>query len=1088
MRPVVKQTLKQAVFFNIVFVILLITGTFSVTQIPLENMPPVDMGKVFILTSYFGASAEDVEKLVTVKIEEALEGLENIEFVQSKSFRNYSSVIVDMVDDVNYEDLYDELRFQVLSIQDSLPEEADEPTFLYVDTHLWMPVININLIGDMPQRSLKLFAEELKTELLTVSEVRDVYISGEFTREFQVSIDPAKLRRYGITFEEVGNAVTTANTRLPTGRFRSEQSEYMLNAGKRFSSQEEVLSVVVRRDGDGNFIRVRDLVVNARLHHRDPDVIPSINGENTLQLNVSKQDKGNAVTISEKVKKIAREFEVLHQKEGLQVVFSEDSTIEINDSVSTLGGNLLLGMGLVLVILWITLGLRNALMTAIGIPFAFLCTIMIMHFMGVSLNTISLFAFVLVTGIMVDDAVIIVENIHRHLQMGKTKKDAVVDGTSEVMMPVVASAVTTVLAFLPMLLMSGATGDFFAEIPKTVTFALIASLFEALFILPIHMLDFGPSVKAQRVIDDHEDPFHHLERGLFHPLWKIYHAVIRRLLNNKILTIIGVNTLFFGSVVALVVSAMGIMPLIKVEFFSSNYSRFHVTIQMPVGTSVETTDKVVRELSNFVMSFGEGVTESAAGRAGYYESEDYQRHSAHYHGQVVVTLPELSQRNFPDNPENDPIQHLEFMKDSIAKHIEEQYGSSSLKPVVQVFAEKDGPPTGKAVNIRVSGSTTDTAIQAADRFLEYFENTAEFQDLREIEDDRPRYIKTVNYLPEHEKILEYGLSSQRVMALVANTLNGYYAGEFRTEDEEIDLKVRLARKTDEVNPQQIGLEVPSDVLDLPVVEDSASPIRLRDLVRLEYTLEPDRLARYKGKPSITIKADIREGSKLTPARVQHLVNGYYHENREHFQNASISFGGEFEATNKSYQSLSFAFIIAVLGIFLVLATQFNSYWQPLIIISAIPLALIGVVLGLILTRTTFTVGSFMAVIGLAGIAVNDSLLLVEFMNIRYKAGRPLRDAVIEACAMRMRPVLITTITTLLGLLPMAIGIPSKSLSWAPMAMAFVAGLGSATILTLLIVPVEYELYQSIRDWFQTKREQRQQKLASNRLKAPRTTA
>ncbi len=414
--------------------------------------------------------------------------------------------------------------------------------------------------------------------------MQNVEISQAYDKEFHVSVDPARLRKFGITFNQVANAVRSANTKIPTGRFRTESTEYMLDAGKKLRSQEQVLNIVVRRDGDGNFIRVRDLVTNARISYRDPSGIPSVNGENTLSLRVIKEEEGNSITISKQVKDISRNFETVHEKDGIKIVFTNDSTIEINDSVNTLGGNLILGMFLVTVLLWLTLGFRNAMLTAVGIPFAFLCTIIIMYLSKVSLNTISLFSFVLVTGIMVDDAVIIMENIFRHLQMGKSKKEAVTDGTAEVMLPVITSAVTTILAFLPMLIMSGSTGEFFAQIPKTVTFALIASLFEALFILPIHILDWGPKRINGHAATEDEDPYHHLKAGLFSPLWKLYHRIITMLLNHKFFAFSFIIGLFFVAMTILILSVSGIMPLIKVEFFPGNYFRYHITVTLPVGT------------------------------------------------------------------------------------------------------------------------------------------------------------------------------------------------------------------------------------------------------------------------------------------------------------------------------------------------------------------------------------------------------------------------------------------------------------------------------------------------------------------------
>jgi multidrug efflux pump subunit AcrB len=1066
MKSVVQFSIKQTVLLNVVFVILVVAGAFSIFTTPLENMPVVDMGNVFIHTVYYGASANDVEQLVTAEIEEALDGLEDVEYIKSDSYRNFSSVDVKFIDDSDYRARYDELRFRVLNIKNELPPDADESTFMYLDTNAWLPVIIVNITGDLSQRSLERYAEELRTALLTIPDVREAKVEGEYDTEFHVSLDPEKLRRFGITFQQVVNAIRSANTKIPTGRFRTREWEYMLDAGDRLNSQEEVLKTVVRRDGDGNFVRVRNLVTSARLSHRDPSVIPSVNGLSTVRLPVTKEEKGNAVEISEAVKKVAREFEAKHARDGIQVIFTNDSTIEINDSINTLGGNLLLGMGLVTIVLWITLGFRNAMLTAIGIPFAFLCSVLMMRLTGVSLNNISLFAFVLVTGIMVDDAVIIVENIYRHFQMGKSRKTAVIDGTAEVMLPVIASALTTVLAFIPMLMMTGSTGDFFAYIPKTVTYALLASLIEALFILPIHFLDWGPrdgsQVKHKPPQHDAEDTFSHLEAGLFSPFWNVYRWAVEKILDHKIITFTALTIILIASIGILVLSASGLLPLIKVEFFPGNYFRYHVTITTPVGTAIEQTDAIVRNLSGYIMSLGTAQAHSTSGSAGYYEDEDYARHDGSHFGQIVVTLPEDKLRDFPENPSNDPQLHLDYIRRKLADFVRQEYPAGDLVPFVRVFKESDGPPTGKAVNIRVTGIILVDAVNASNRLRTFMQQNPELTDLVDLADNRPNFHKTFKFVPKQEAVFEFGLNPATVTQMVAGALNGQYVGKFRTIDEEVDLMVRIARTSDRGNIRGTGLAEPLDILSIPVVEDSTAPILLRDLIEVKPVNEPDVTSRYKGKPTVTLTADITSGSRLSPARVQVLVNNFVKSEADEFSGITLAYGGEFETTSKSYASLTMAFFIALLAIYMVLATQFKDYFQPLMIISSVPMALIGVVFGLLITRTTFTLGSFLAIIGLTGLAVNDSLLLIDFMNVRLRQGKHLRRAIIESCAARMRPVLITTITTTLGLLPMAIGIPNKSISWAPMATAFVSGLISATVLTLLITPVNYEAFEQLK--------------------------
>lgn len=1062
MPKLVKYTLKQTVFINVLFVILVVAGLFSLFTNPTENLPLVDIGKVFIHTVYYGASADDVEQLVSREIEEALESMEDVEYVQSNSYRNFSSVQVKFIDDTDYEGLYDELRFRVLNIKDELPRGVDEPTFIWIDTDIWIPVIIVHLSGGLPLQSLERYAEELRAILISVPEVRDVDIEGEPDDEFHLSLNPERMRRFGVTFDQVVRAVESAGTKIPSGRFRTGDTAYMLDSGARLRSQDDVLEVIVRRDGDGNYIRVRDLVTSARLHYRDPITTPSVNGRTAVRLVVTKEEQGSAVAISEEIKARAHSFGRMHAGEGLQVVFTNDSTIEINDSIRILGGNLMLGMGLVVIVLWLTLGFRNAMLTAVGIPFSFLCAITVMKLTGVTINTISIFSFVLVTGIIVDDAVIIVENTFRHMQMGKSRRQAIIDGTSEVMLPIISSALTTALAFIPMLIMTGSTGDFFSIIPKTVSYALFASLLEALFILPIHFFDWGPkSAEALPVDEDEEAPFAHLQHGPFGTIWRIYRRAVIWVLDHKAIAILAINAGFISAMALLLLSMFGIAPLIKVKFFPGNYFRYHVTLQTAAGTSLERTDAIVKDVSAFIMSLGTRQAHSTAGYTGFYEDQDYVRHYGPNYGQVVVTLPEKRERDFPDNPGNDPMVHLGYTRRHIKDYVAQTYADDPAHPRVQVFEEGDGPPTGKPVNVRVQAQTNAAAIAASDLLLTQMRDDTHLADLVDLGDNRPVRYRTVKFEPRQEAVYQYNLSAAQITAIVAGVLNGRPAGPFRAEDEEVDLIVRMARADDLVS-DAASLSTPLDALAVPVIEDSAAPIYLRDLVTTRFVEEPNVRSRYQGKPTITISADIRPGSNLSAAVVQKRVVNHFNAVADDLPGVSLSFGGEFESTTKSYISLALAFGIALMGIYMVLASQFRDYLQPLMILTAVPFAIIGVAYGIFFTRTLFTIGSFIATIGLSGVAVNNTILLIDFMNKRIRAGKELRQAILESCAARMRPVLITTITTLLGLLPMAIGIPSKSISWAPMATAFVTGLCSATLLALLITPANCELLGSLR--------------------------
>jgi len=284
----VNLSLKQTVFINVVFIILMVGGIYSVFHTPVENLPPVAIGKVFITTVHYGASAEDVEQLVTREIEEAIDGLESVEYVQSTSMRNVSSVLVKFIDDTDYRHLYDELRLRVLNIRNELPQEVDDPIFTYLDSQEWKPVIVANLIGELSNASLTLLAEELKSDLRKIDGVQEVELHGDYHQEFQVHLDPEKLRSTGVSFAEVGQAISDSNIKIPSGRYRQGGRNTLLDTGRTFERQQQVLDVAVRRDGDGNFIYVRDLIAQASLNYRDPDIISTVNGLSTVSLKVKK--------------------------------------------------------------------------------------------------------------------------------------------------------------------------------------------------------------------------------------------------------------------------------------------------------------------------------------------------------------------------------------------------------------------------------------------------------------------------------------------------------------------------------------------------------------------------------------------------------------------------------------------------------------------------------------------------------------------------------------------------------------------------------------------------------------------------------
>ncbi|MEW8283750.1 MAG: efflux RND transporter permease subunit [Candidatus Thiodiazotropha taylori] len=1044
MRDLVAFSLKQRVFYNLMFVVLIVVGFITLFALPAERYPNFGFGEVIISTVYPGASPVEVESLVTRKIEDALEQVDDVEWINSTSFSGRSNIRVKFIDDSDYDTLFNEVRFEVLNVISELPQGVDPPQLLNAKVQDWLPVIAVNLLGDQSNRALALMGEEIKTRILKVPEVQQVEFSGKQTQEFHIYLDAQKLRELGVTFDQVAQALIGANHTIPAGKYTNDSGEFLVKMDERFNNLEQVQSTVVRRDADGSLVKVSDLASRIGMDYRDPIVIASVNGKPSLGLKIIKSEKGNAMKIRDQVIAIVEEFRPTLKAQGVDLVLTQDSTVYIKDGLSTLGMNMLVGISLVSLIIWYFMGVRNAGLVTIGIPFAFMITMLIMYLTGNSLNEITLFSFVLVTGIVVDDAIVVTENIYRHVQEGDPLRDAIINGTTEVALPVISATMTTVAAFLPMLIMTGSTGQFFALVPKAVTFAIVASLIECLLILPIHYLDFGPrSQNASKLLER--------DNAMMRVARRFTDWLLNLTMRFRLLSVFIVSLLFVVSVVIIGLSASGKVPLIRIQFFPDDYKIYYVDVVGPSNVSLDEIDSRVKQIAQTVMEDGPGMASAASGLAGMYFNEDYEPIYGNNHGSVIVTMPSAKEQTF-----DDPLAHLQRMRDKL-KPIYEKDGYH-----LHVHPQNDGPPSGKDINVRVVGANVEAVSALSAELLKFMQASDVIgPNLIDLKDDRGVPKRVFRLQVDQQLVAEYGLDNSQVAQLAASVLDGRYLGKYRHIDEEVDIKLRI-------DPG--ALREPENALYIPVIEDAGRPVYLSDLVQVKAYNESGEIKRYQGQRAISLKADIREGAPTSTPAVVEAVRRHYETIREEYPGATVTFGGEHEDTQRSFQSLAYAFIIAVLVMYVILATQFQSYLQPLIILSAVVFALIGVVFGKLVTQSLFTVNSFIAVIGVAGVVVNDALVLIDFINKRYRSGMTRREAITEGVHIRLRPILLTTLTTSLGLLPMAVGFPSYSLVWGTMASTFVTGLAAATALTLFIIPVLWDLLMGLQERIARRRE------------------
>jgi len=1047
MQAFFRAILAQRVLTNLLFVIGIVVGLFALASLPVERYPNVQMGKVMITTVYPGASPQDIEALVTTKIEDALDDLKYVEFVQATSYRDRSVVVVKFIDDTDYDTLYTELRLKVLGQMNELPRGIDPPTFTMIDVNEWMPVVTVNLVGERSNRALALMADEMKLELRRIPGVQEVEVQGEYTRELHVELSPTLMATYGVTIDDVAQALQNANISVPAGSFENASGEFIVLVDEKFRTRSDVARAVIRRDGDGAFLTVGQVAQDIRPDYREPAVISSVNGRDAVQLNLKKTPQGNALDIVPEVLRIVERFRPTLERDGVEVLLSRDQRDQIGESISTLGSNLLAGIVLVFGIIHLFMGLRNATLTVVGIPFSFLLTMVFMWVGGWSLNEITLFSFVLVSGIIVDDAIVVLENIYRHLQEGRPMREAIVLGASEVSLPVVAATATTVAAFLPMLMMSGSTGEFFAQIPVAISAALVASLFECLITLPPHFMDWPGRRSAI-----HEARHVHTaqsERRIMRLMRAGAARVVGFTMRHRVKSLAIAAAAFLLALFILGVSVSGVMPLMRIKFFPEEYFNYIIDVQGPATTSTAQLNERLKAISARLLAGGEGQIRTTTATAGMMFNEDYEAEMGSNMGAIIVELPLPGDQAFPDNPDNSPSLHLDWVRRHLAPLAGEGW-------TIRVRPEPGGPPSGKSINVRVVGPNPASVAALAEEIKRFLRSREDiFPHLLDFGDNLGRPARVVRFRPDPERCAEYGLSPAQVATFAATILDGRFVGEYRATDEDVDIRLKMS---------SVHLERPEQALDQVVIQHPAGPVRLGDVAAMETYTEPYKLNRYQDNPTVAISANLREGAPVSVPGIVRAVREHHAAVKFDYPGAELTFAGEFETTQRSYTSLLYAYLVALLIIYMILATQFQSYTQPILIMTTIVFSLTGVILGKFLTQGLFTVNSFIATIGVSGVAVNDAIVLIDFLNRLHAQGLERKAAILEAIRVRLRPILLTTLTTVLGLLPMAVGFPTYSLVWGSMASTFVTGLCTATLLTLFIIPILWDMLHGFHDW------------------------
>lgn len=1010
-------SVTKPVLVNILMITILALGGFSLMRLPQEQFAEVPFYWVNVIVPYPGASAADIESSVTIPVENAFTGISKLKAISSTTSEGLSVVRVEFDDGISNEEfltLYQDAQTRFSQVE--LPEGTLDPVLDDFSSADFLPVIEVVVSGNIPYDQLQDTATSLRDQLLRVQDVADVDIIGLPERQILVNLDPVKTASLGLSIAEVTRAIQEENSTISGGTLNTGSREYLLRTIGSISTVDDISDVIVRRSSSGNgVVRVNDIaeVIDG---FDDDSSVSRFNGETSVSLRITKVPRGSSVAVVTGTKEIVEEAQK-NFNAGAKITLFNDSTVQIASSLSVLTTNALLGLVILVIVLWLFIGLRNALMTALGIPVAFALTFLVLDLSGETINTNTLFGLVLVLGLIVDHAIVVIENSYRLRLSGYDRHQSAIIGTDQVVWPVIAATGTTVAAFLPLMIIPGTIGKFLRVIPLTVTIALLASTAESLIILPSHFAEWGRKREAKRKEKKKE------AGQWFTPIQNRYGKILSGFYRFK------KSTLLLA--VLITVGSFSLISTLNTDLFSAeDFSYFTIDITTPAGSSIDTTDTVVRQFEEVLLSkLGQGEIVSISSSVGTSSSSTGS--SASNTAEITVDLYEM------DEGRTRSI-------DEIIEEIKQE--TYYIAGAEQVFFRKaqNGPPSSQPLGYRLSGDDYDGLIEASKDIMGFL---GTIDTVNTIESDYQKGSPELRIYLNEERASALGLNVSTIGSFIRSRFEGVEAGIFFENNKEIPIVVRI-----DYDRQAKYADLEQSMI--PTSDGKLVPFS--SVARIELGSSFGSIKRVDGKREIQVSADIEEG--VETSTIDQAVSEYWENNlKDDYEGISFSAGGDFAEFSSLLLDILRVFLLGIFLIYLILGAQFNSYSQPLLILLSIPFAFVGVILFLFFSGTPFSTTVIYAGVALAGIAVNDAIVLISFINELVAEGKRVKDAVVEAAKKRIRPILLTSLTTIGGLLPTAVGIGGTSVVWGPMASTIMFGLIFSTLSALFVIPLLYGL-------------------------------
>ncbi len=997
---------------------LVIGGFISLGNIPREADPEVKIPIAVVTTVYQGASPSDVENLITDEIEEKLEDLEDVKLVTSRSVLGLSSVTVEFDAAADLDDSIRELKDKVLEVN-SLPDDALDPIVTQIRAND-QPIIVFSLAGQLDELSFKQLGEELQDELESISGVSEVNLLGVRDREFRVAVDRAKIERLGLTLPAIAGAIASSNSDTPLGDVSIDNVNYNIRTISKIKQIEDLQRIAVA-SVDGNAVFLEDIAtITDQFSDRETFSRLSLEGQpavDTISLQILKKTGGNILNIVDAAK---QRLELLQEEgvipEGVSVEVSSDFSKFIRDDLRILGMSGVQSVILIFVIMLVALSFKEAIISLFAIPLTFMISFFILYVRGDTLNSLTLFALVLSLGLLVDTFIVILEGIFHNMRVGYSAREAALLSIAHYKIPLFSGVFTTISAFFPMLLVSGILGEYLKVMPITIGTTLLASLFVSLALVPALAAVF---LKKKKITDEKQESL--LEKYVTNALNKVYLKTV-----NVFLRVKKIKVIFLSSLIGLIIAsfAMLMSGVIPVQMFPNVDVEFtYIDIEMPIGTELAITNTVVGQvenvlyqrddLKNFVTTVG-----SSSGFSGSFGgSSSFNTHLA----SITVNFVPLDQR---DQKSFDIVEEIR----------------EELKPIQQgkitIREISAGPPTGAPIEARILGDDLAELDILTAQVVAELEKT---EGVIDVESDRDVSPADISFTLNQSALAELGFSPSDVAGSLRAAIFGLEATEVSLDGKDIDVIVRFSEE---------DVSSIEEIKNISLINRQGQSVKLSRLA--DFSLQPALAAiRHRDfQRTATVQANLEPGyvpTAIVP-NVQQKIAGFVPEGFE------VKFGGEVEDIEQSFSELWNAMIVAVLLIIFILVLQFNSFKKPLAIILALPFTLPGVVVGMMLFNLPFSFSIFIGLISLAGIVVNDAIVLLDKAQRNVtELNMPPAEAVANAGSTRLQPILLTSLTTIVGVIPLALA----DEFWLGLSIAIAFGLAFATALQLYLIPMFY---------------------------------